>query len=765
MKRVEGGASVSNFTIALAGNPNCGKTTLFNALTGGNQRIGNWPGVTVEKKEGWLSGSKQRKVVDLPGIYSLNAGSEDERVARDYLLSGEADLVVNIVDASHLERNLYLTTTIMEMGVPVVLFLNMMDLLEKEGSTINIKELESALGVPIVAGTATDKKSVAEAVARITELVGNVRPSDHKPVYPNEIEELISKWEKQAGGRWNALALYEGTAPSELHGRIPAEKIAAEREKISSLLKEESEVILADSRYGFIRGVIHDVFHAQERRRSVSEQIDKVVLNRFLGIPIFLVVMYLMFWLAISVGSSFIDFFDVLFGTIFVDGFGALLSSIGSPDWVVSFLAGGVGAGIQTVATFVPVVFFMFLALSLLEDSGYMARAAFVMDRLMRALGLPGKAFVPMIVGFGCTVPAILATRTLENKRDRFMTIFMAPFMSCGARLPVYALFGAALFGAHAGAIVFSIYIIGVLLAVLTGLFLKHSLFRGEPGYFIMELPPYHAPRFKHVMIHTWTRLKVFLARAGKVIVIAVFLLGVLNSLGTDGSFGNEDTENSVLAVTGKAITPIFSPMGIKEESWPATVGLFTGLFAKEAVVGTLNGLYGQIAAGENNVAGDGGEEEAFSLGAGIKDSFVALKDGVLGISGGIGSIVGADVISGGDEEAVAEAAEVDISIFSLMRRGFTPVSGYAYLLFVLIYFPCLAAFGAIVKEMGIGLGILEAIYLTVSAWAVAVFYYQIAEGGNFLWMIVSAAIMVAQFFVFRAIGNRNRKKEALQSA
>ncbi|WP_020611229.1 Fe(2+) transporter permease subunit FeoB [Sediminispirochaeta bajacaliforniensis] len=766
MKRVEGGASVTDFTIALAGNPNCGKTTLFNALTGGNQRIGNWPGVTVEKKEGWLSGSRRKKVVDLPGIYSLNAGSEDEKAARDYLLSGDADLVVNIVDASHLERNLYLTTTILEMGVPVVLFLNMMDLLEKEGSTIDIKELESSLGVPVVAGTATNKKSVAEAVERIAELVGKVHPSKHKPTYPNEVEALISKWEERAGGRWNALALYEGTAPSEIHGLIPEKEILAEREKISSLLKEDAEVILADGRYGFVRGVVTDVFRAQESRRSISERIDNVVLNRFLGIPIFLVVMYLMFWLAISVGSAFIDFFDVLFGTVFVDGFGVLLENIGAPAWVVGFLAGGVGVGIQTVATFVPVVFFMFLALSLLEDSGYMARAAFVMDRLMRALGLPGKAFVPMIVGFGCTVPAILATRTLENKRDRFMTIFMAPFMSCGARLPVYALFGAALFGARAGGIVFSIYIVGVVLAILTGLFLKHSLFRGEPGYFIMELPPYHAPRFKHVMLHTWTRLKVFIARAGKVIVLAVFLLGVLNSLGTDGSFGNEDTENSVLAVTGKAITPVFSPMGIESDNWPATVGLFTGLFAKEAVVGTLNGLYGQMAASENAaIDAAGEEEEPFNLWAGIGESFGALKDGVLGISGGIGSIVGADVISGGDEEAVAEAEEVDISIFALMRRNFTSVSGYAYLLFVLVYFPCLAAFGAAVKEMGIGFGALHGLYLTLTAWAVAVLYYQIAEGGSLLWMIVSAAIMVAQFFMFRVIGNRNRKKAALQSA
>jgi ferrous iron transport protein B len=760
MKRVESGGTVKQYTIALAGNPNSGKTTLFNALTGGNQRIGNWPGVTVEKKEGWLTGSRERKIVDLPGIYSLNAGSEDERVARDFILSGEADLVVNIVDASNLERNLYLTANLLEMGVPVILYLNMMDLLEKSEGTVDLVALEAGLGIPVIAATSTNRKSVMEAVVRIEEMIGSIKPSSHKPGYPNEVEELLDRWEKNTGSRWKAISLFEGTADSGTSGTVPAEEVVRERKRLEHILKDEAELTVADSRYGFVRGVVQKALITHADRRSASEKIDKVVLNRFLGIPVFLGVMYLMFWLAVSVGSAFIDFFDVLFGTIFVDGVGALMESAGAPEWLTGFLAGGLGAGIQTVATFIPVVFFMFLALSLLEDSGYMARAAFVMDRMMRALGLPGKAFVPMIVGFGCTVPAILATRTLENKRDRFMTIFMAPFMSCSARLPVYALFGAALFGARAGGVVFSIYLAGIILAVLTGLFLKHSLFRGEPGYFIMELPPYHAPRLRHVLLHTWTRLRYFIVRAGKVIVLAVLVLGILNSLGTDGSFGNEDTENSVLAVTGKAITPIFSPMGIQQENWPATVGLFTGLFAKEAVVGTLNGLYGQIAASEIAAeesglsAGEGEEEEPFSLIAGIAESFEALIDGVSGISGGIGTMVGADIV-GGEESEVAEAVEADISVFSLMRRNFTGASGYAYLLFVLIYFPCLAAFGAAAKEMGLGLGALQAAYLTISAWAIAVLYYQIAEGGSFGWMAAAIALIAGQFLLFRFLGNR----------
>ncbi len=764
MKRPGNGGAVKEYTIALAGNPNCGKTTLFNALTGGNQRIGNWPGVTVEKKEGWLSGSRKRKVVDLPGIYSLNTGSEDENAARDFLLSGEADLVVNIVDAAHLERNLYLTANLLEMGVPTVLFLNMMDLVEKEGSTIDIAALEAALGIPVLAGTSTDRKSVSGVTARLGELVGKVNPAPHRPVYPNEVEDLLSDLERRTGSRWKAVALYEGTAPADVSGSIPADLVDAGRVRAESLLKEDAELIIADGRYGFVRGIVESCLRVQTDRRSISEKIDGLVLNRFLGIPLFFGVMYLMFWLAVSVGSAFIDFFDILFGTVFVDGFSQLLSAAGAPEWLNGFLAGGVGTGIQTVATFIPVVFFMFLALSLLEDSGYMARAAFVMDRLMRALGLPGKAFVPMIVGFGCTVPAILATRTLENKRDRFMTIFMVPFMSCGARLPVYALFGAALFGSRAGGVVFSIYMAGVLLAILTGLFLKHSLFRGEPGYFIMELPPYHAPRPRHVLLHTWMRLRIFIVRAGKVIVLAVLVLGVLNSLGTDGSFGNEDTEKSVLAAAGKAITPVFTPMGIEQENWPATVGLFTGLFAKEAVVGTLNGLYGQMAAAESAVenlteSGAGGvsaEEPEFSLIGGIGDAFTALGEGVAGISAGIGSMLGADVISGGDEAGVSEALETDLSVFTLMRRNFSNASGYAYLLFVLIYFPCLAAFGAAVKEMGIGFGALQGLYLTLTAWAVAVLYYQIAEGGSMIWMIAAAGVMLAQFAAFRILGRKH---------
>jgi small GTP-binding protein len=381
--------------IAIAGNPNSGKTTMFNALTGSHQRVGNWPGVTVEKKSGSMAiGGAQAEVVDLPGIYSLSSHSEDERVARDYLLSREANLVVNIVDASNLERNLFLTLNLLEMRVPVILVLNMMDLAAKRGMKVDPDALSAALGVPVVPISAIKRGDI---------------------------------------GR--------------LKDRLPA---------------------LLES----------------------GKALDTVVLNRYLGIPVFLGVMYLLFWFVINVGGAFIDFFDSAFGAVFVDGFSLLLDGIGSPAWLVALLAGGIGAGIQTVATFVPIMFMMFFMLALLEDSGYMSRAAFVMDRALRAIGLPGKAFIPMIVGFGCSVPAIMATRTLENKRDRYLTVFMVPFMSCGARLPVYALFGAAFFPRNGGLIVLSLYLTGIVLAVATAFMQKSTLFRGEPSPFVMELPP-----------------------------------------------------------------------------------------------------------------------------------------------------------------------------------------------------------------------------------------------------------------------------------
>ena len=519
------------------------------------------------------------------------------------------------------------------------------------------------------------------------------------------------------GDEWIA----EIVAHAEL---ISKDEVASTRRELVERAGEELDIIAADARYGFIHGVAKDVVERKATRQSVTDRIDRVVMNRFLGIPIFLVAMYLVFWVTITVGGAFIDFFDIAFGAIFVDGLGSLMDGVGAPTWLTGIVAGGVGAGIQTVATFVPIIFMMFFMLSLLEDSGYMARAAFVMDRLMRWIGLPGKSFVPLLVGFGCTVPAISATRTLETKKDRYMTVFMAPFMSCGARLPVYALFAAAFFPVAGGSVVFGLYILGVVLAILTGVLLKHTLFRGEYSHFVMELPPYHAPRLRAILSLSWMRLKTFVKRAGITITAVVTVLAVLNSLGTDGSFGNEDTEQSVLAGIGRTITPVFAPMGIEEENWPATVGLFTGLFAKEAVVGTLSALYAQNAEAE---AGDGGEDPFDFLGA-IGEAFASIPEALMGVGGGLSDPLGVGIL-GEDDQALSEELEFDMGLFARMRQMFNVHSALAYLVFVLIYFPCVAAFGAAVQEIGRGYGWLLAGYLTVLAYVVATLYYQFTTG------------------------------------
>ncbi len=759
-------AAQKQYTVAVVGNPNSGKTTLFNGLTGSNHKVGNWPGVTVEKKVGALNFDQTNiHIVDLPGIYSLSAQSEDEKVARDYILSGEAELVVNIADATNLERNLFLTLHLIEMGVPVLLVLNMLDLARKQDINIDERELSAKLGIPVIGITATNAKEVARVKEAINRMASKAPQPTTTVEYPDEVETIIDGWsdrvrdialELGTNERWLSLKLLEQdewlSQKAVQLGAIKENEITEAVNKIENMLSETPDIIIAEHKYGFIHGVAESVIKRGLSRVSVSERIDRVVMNRVLGIPVFLGMMYLVFWLVMNIGGAFIDFFDMFFGTIFVDGFGELLGLIGSPEWVTAILAHGVGAGIQTVATFIPIVFMMFFLLSILEDSGYMARAAFVMDRMLRAIGLPGKAFIPMLVGFGCTVPAVMATRTLDSKRDRFLTIFIAPFMSCGARLPVYALFTAAFFPRNAGAVVFSIYAFGIVMAVLTGLLLRNTLFKGERSNFVMELPPYHAPRFRHIMTHTWLRLKAFMFRAGKVIIIAIVILGFLNSLGVDGSFGNEDSSNSVLSKIGVAITPVFTPMGIEKDNWPASVGLFTGLFAKEAVVGTLNSLYSQSAAA-------GESEDAFSFGGGLKESFVSIPENLAGVFGGFADPLGTGII-GADEETTAEEIEADTGIFATLRERFSggPAQAYAYLLFVLIYFPCLAALGVIIREMGKGYGWLSIGYLTVLAWITATLFYQIAVGHQAVWIavpIVMIGLIIGAFVLLRKRSSR----------
>ena len=793
-------------TVAVAGNPNCGKTTLFNGLTGGKQTVGNWPGVTVEKKEGHFewNGVKVR-LVDLPGIYSLSSHSEDEQIAVDYIRSGEPDIILNIVDAINLERNLYLTTQLAEMNVPMFVVLNRSDLAKKEKLSIDAEKLSAKLGMPVVPCTATQKDSMPPVADAICEVAsdGQSKQAAAKITYHNEIEDVLTKWEMPlrdkatamgVSPRWLAVKLLEGnewikkqTAADDI---IAESEIDKESAKIESTLHDSPDIIIADTRYGFINGLVKDTVTKKESKHTLTEKIDKVVLNRVLGIPIFLFIMYLLFWVVTTIGSAFIDFFDIAFGALFVDGFGELLTAIGVPQWLKVILADSIGAGIQTVATFIPPIFFMFLMLSILEDSGYMARAAFVMDRFMRMIGLPGKSFVPMLVGFGCSVPAIMGSRTLESKRDRLLTIFMTPFMSCGARLPVYALFAVVFFPNSSGLMVFSIYIIGIVLAILTGLLLKKTVFKGEASHFIMELPVYNPPRVKHILLHTWERLKLFLFRAGKVVVTAVAVLAFLNSLGTDGTFGNEDKETSVLSHAGKAVTPIFAPFGVEEDNWPASVALFTGLFAKEAVVGTLNALYSQTGSGSENssdetqpepsastestepvepegAVADAGEaedeeEEEFSLGASMIEALQTIPENLSGIFGRLadpldmGSIENTE-----DKEAMGEQLEVEQETFSAMSEHFTKGKwqAFAYLLFVLIYVPCMAALGAIARETGIKFMLAQALYLTALGWIVATLFYQIVVGHSAAVIIVALSVLIA-LVVGLAIYGRKKTAE-----
>jgi|LSQX01.1.fsa_nt_gb ferrous iron transport protein B len=770
-------------TVAIVGNPNCGKTTLFNALTGGSQRVGNWPGVTVEKKEGKIPlWGTPVPIVDLPGIYALQASSEDERVARDYILSGEPGLIVNIVDSTNLERNLFLTTQLIDMRIPLVVVLNMTDSAESQGLSIDDEALSRELGCPAVAISATRKRDIRRVLTLIEQAWGTEPSSDVRVEQPEAVERFCATWERRleetAAGlgtnpRWLALKLLERDEWSVKmvvdSGAAGSEEIERAVEAVEAELGDSADVVLAEARYRFIETVSRRTVSRRRsessetgRSETMSDRIDRVVLNRVLGIPIFLLAMYLLFWFTINVGGAFIDFFDVATGTIFVDGFGRLLEGMGSPAWVVGILAGGVGAGLQTVATFIPIIFAMFLGLSLLEDSGYMARAAFIMDRFMRWIGLPGKSFVPMLVGFGCNVPAIMATRTLENRRDRYLTIFMNPFMSCGARLPVYALFGAAFFGAAGGAMTFSLYIVGIVAAILTGLMLRHTLFKGEASHFIMELPSYHAPRLRTISLFSWKRLVLFMTRA-KYIVPVVAILAVLNSVGTDGTMGNQDTSGSVLSSIGRTMTPVFEPMGVKEDNWPATVGIFTGILAKEAVVGTLNSLYGQEAA-----ASASPEEGSFSFWGGMADALRTIPENLAGVPASLVDPLGLGLIGGSGEEVAAQVG-ASTSIYVGLRAGFTEgrPQAYAYLLFILLYFPCVAAFGAMTREMGLRYSLLSAGYLGVTSWSVATLFYQVTVARDPLWIAVPIALMALCVLVFWIVGKTARpiEKRARRSA
>ncbi len=686
--------------VALIGNPNCGKTTLFNLLTGARQKVGNWPGVTVEKKFGYLQLQQDEiELVDLPGIYSLEQEYQgiDEQIARDYLQQDEIHLIINIIDASNLERSLVLTQQLREMGIPIIVILNMLDVAEQQGLTLTPGKLEEQLGLPVISMVASRKQGVSELKAA-----------------------MVNDFEASRAPR------SEETDPENQDAEVG-------QQLTDPMLR----------RYHKSRQLVNGVVEVSPTRHSLSERLDSVVLNRWLGVPIFLLMIYLMFTFAVNFGAIFIDFFDILFAAVLVDGTSWLLEQLSMPPIVITLLAQGVGGGITLVATFIPVIGFLYLSLSLLEDSGYMSRAAFVIDRLMSGIGLPGNAFVPLIVGFGCNVPAVMATRTLGRDSDRLMTIAMAPFMSCGARLTVYALFAAAFFQQNGQNIVFGLYLLGIGLAIFTGWVFRKQMFPAEITPSFQEMPAYHVPVARNILLTTWFRLKGFTFRAGKTIVIVVIALSFLNSLGTDGSFGNEDSGESVLSVIGKAITPAFAPLGIQEDNWPATVGLFTGMFAKEAIVGTLDALYteseSEADAGAPDLLGAAGE--AFtSIGTG----FIALADTLtdpLGIS--IGDV--------SDAEAVAEEQEVQGSTLTNMANLFvSPFAAFCYLVFILLYAPCVAVLGAVNKEAGWRWTLLVFSWSTALAYIAATVTYQIGTfGTNPLFSSIWIGAMLLVLFAF----------------
>lgn len=763
-------STAAALTIAMVGNPNCGKTTLFNALTGARQRVGNWPGVTVERKSGFfLTAGSTIEVIDLPGVYSLTLPSVtsaiDERIACDFILSHTADIVINIVDASNLERHLYLTTQLLEMRVPMIVALNMMDVARAKEIHIDIKKLARELGCPVVALEANKGDGVQELKRAIVNFSAKkFKPADIS--YPANVQKQIqllandcehsetiqpvTRLFRYARNDWLALRLLENDA--YIHARMSAsllQQVQSHQLTIKQTLQEDADILIADARYQFIQKMLKQCYTRNPSTKiSWTTRVDNIVLNRWLGIPIFLAIMYLLFVFAINIGGAFQDFFDIGSQTIFVDGFAALLTQLHAPTWLTALLANGIGKGINTTLTFIPVIGSMFLFLALLEDSGYMARAAFVIDRFMRALGLPGKAFVPMIVGFGCNVPAVMGARTLENKRDRIITILMTPFMSCGARLAIYAVFTTAFFPRGGQNVVFALYLIGIIMAILTGFLLRMTVLKGEPSPLVMELPLYHVPRVKTLFLHAWQRLKGFVFRAGKLIVPICILIGALNALNLDGSMNTGDGDShSVLSYVGQKATPIFAPMGIQQDNWPATVGLVTGVLAKEVVVGSLNTLYTQMGGHFVNP----GSASTFNLWNGLSSAVYSIPQNLSQISSAFSNPV----------LAQAPISAVNQGVYGLMYERFDgQIGAFAYLLFVLLYFPCISTLAAMLREVHRGWSIFSGLWMTGVAYSVAVIFYQAATWqrhplSSSIWIISLVSLFITTLITVRWYINR----------
>ena len=714
-----------SYKIALAGNPNCGKTTLFNALTGSSQYVGNWPGVTVEKKEGHLKGHKDVIIQDLPGIYSLSPYTLEEVVARNYLVTERPDAILNIVDGTNIERNLYLTTQLMELGIPVVVAVNMIDLVRKNGDKIDLSKLSKELGCPVVEMSALKSEGAIQAAEAAMKAAQENKTVEYKTVFEGSVEEALKTIEgliaDKAGNispRWFAVKLFErdDTATEDLGLTADVtSKVEEAVKKVEEELADDSESIITNQRYVHIGGIVDVAVKkkAAKHEMSTSDKIDHILTNRILALPIFVLVMFCVYAIAmggysISIGTMGTDWAnDVLFGDIVPTFFDGILASLGVSGWLYGLLMDGILGGVGAVLGFVPQILVLYLLLAIMEDVGYMARIAFIMDRIFRRFGLSGKSFIPMLVATGCGVPGIMASRTIEQDRDRKMTIMTTGFIPCGAKMPIIGLFAGAIFDNSAW-VATSAFFIGIAAVVITGIMLKKfKAFAGEPAPFVMELPAYHVPSVQNVLRATWERGWSFIKRAGTIILLSCIILWFLQGYGmVDGSLqAVEDNNSSLLAAFGQAVGFIFYPLGWTGElAWKATVATITGLIAKEEVVMTFGTLYH----------------------------------------------FGGELAETGDE------------IWNLVAQDFSPLTAYSFMIFNLLCAPCFAAIGAISREMNNAKWTLASVgYMTVFAYVVALIVFQLGgivtgEASFGLWTIIAAALLAGILFLLFRKGYQN---------
>ncbi|WP_195999459.1 ferrous iron transport protein B [Clostridium sp. 1001271B_151109_B4] len=640
--------------IGLAGNPNCGKTTMFNNLTGAKQYVGNWPGVTVEKKVGKLKGHNDVEIVDLPGVYSLSPYTLEEVVTRNFMIDDKPDAIINIIDASNIERNLYLTTQILELGIPTVIALNMIDVVEKRGDIINLDKISQILGCPVIKTSALKGTGTKEVALKAIEIAKNKTSNNFNMNFSqevksalNEIKALISSEnlkKSDINDNWMAIKLFERdsnllekiTINNEVNDKIENIIIQCEKE-----FDDDAEGIITAERYEFIGSIVSKIIKKKDNsKHTISDKIDKVVTNRILALPIFALIMWGVYYISVSsLGAILTDWTnDTLFGEIIGENVAAFLENIGTAPWLQGLINDGIIGGVGAVLGFVPQIMLLFFLLAILEDCGYMARIAFIMDRIFRKFGLSGKSFIPVLISSGCGVPGIMATRTMENDKDRRITIMLTTFIPCGAKLPIIALFAGAIFGG-ASWVAPSVYFLGIFMIIICGIILnKTKMFKGEPAPFVMELPQYHIPSFKGVILHMWDRAKAFIVKAGTIIFVACAVIWFTSSF--SWTLQMVDAQDSILASIGKVIAPIFAPLGFG--NWQSAVSTVTGFVAKENVVGTFGVLFG-----------------------------------------------------------IAEAAEDTPVLLTQIGSMFTAASGLAFIAFNMLNAPCFAAIGAIRREMG----------------------------------------------------------------